>query len=140
MIHVRDWNGPALFLSSQRLKLVRGAQHQRRMIVSKCGIWRWRSAVVGHQRRFGRATVAAAVPPIATKSVRAPNAVQGHNQTTGGAANTAHAVRQHCTREKDTDLLVRSTPYESQRDGDQSVAESADCVPTAHVPDENRSG
>jgi hypothetical protein len=32
---------------------------------------------LGHERRFGRAKVVSALPPIATKSVQALNAVQG---------------------------------------------------------------
>ena len=39
------------------------------------------AAVSGHKRRFRRASVASALPSIATKSVRATNAVSGHKRT-----------------------------------------------------------
>jgi hypothetical protein len=46
-------------------------------------------SALGHERRFGRVTVASALRPIATKSVQALNAVLGQKLPHASAAKVA---------------------------------------------------
>ena len=62
--------------------------------------------LLGHERRFGRARVAAASPPIATKSAQALNAVQGHELPRALQQNVSlfdHLVGQREQRGRDAD-------------------------------------